>query len=107
MLSKVLLISVVCAQDSLFEDIDNGQVCFGYDSCNSGCCLQNINLKSTFYPDDITKTYNDAEITAIAAEIETLKTTGTTTVKDGITHYTSVDGTTHVDVPEYVLSYTP
>ena len=28
-------------------------------------------------------------------------------MKDGITYYTSADGSTHVDVPEYVLTYTP
>ena len=36
----------------------------------------------------------------------TLKTTGIPSVKDGVTHYSSVDGT-YVDVPSYWLEYTP
>ena len=37
----------------------------------------------------------------------TLKTTGVPTIKDGVTYYTSVDGSTYVDVPAYWLDYTP
>ena len=62
-----------------------------------------------FYPNkvDPPKQYTAAEITAIETEQSNLFITGTSTDKDGIKHYTSADGTTYVDVPEYVIDYKP
>ena len=107
MLKKALLTSLVAAQ---FEDIEDGEPCFGYDTCQSGCCLRNIEPAfDYFYPDvyDPPKQYTDAEITAVEAEQSNLFITGTSTDKDGIKHFTSADGTTYVDVPEYWLNYKP
>ena len=65
-------------------------------------------MDSTYdwYPNDISKEYTEAEKAAAIALVDAIKTTGTTTDKDGITHYTSADGT-YVDVPEYWLNYQP
>jgi len=50
MLLKALLGGLVAAQ--LTSDIEDGDPCFGYDTCKSGCCLRNIEPAfDYFYPD--------------------------------------------------------
>ena len=107
MLKRSLLAGVIAAQS--LDDSKDGDVCFGYDTCNSGCCLRNILPElDYFYPNkgDLT-TYTDADITAIEEKQSNLLATGTKTEKDGITYYTSADGTTYKDVAEHWLTYKP
>ena len=109
MLKKALLAGLVAAQTSI-EDIKDGDVCFGYDTCNSGCCLRNTQpANDYFYPNkvDPPTQYTAADIAAIEKEQSDLKTKGTKTEKDGVTLYTSADGTTYKDVPEWRLTYKP
>jgi hypothetical protein len=50
MLLKALLGGLAAAQ--LTSDIEDGDPCFGYDTCKSGCCLRNIEPAfDYFYPD--------------------------------------------------------
>ena len=108
MLIKALFVGLAASQSSI--DIKDGDVCFGYDTCNSGCCLRNIEPAfDYFYPNkvDPPTQYTAAEIAAIEEKQSNLLTTGTKTVKDGVTYYTSADGTTYKDVPAYWLTYKP
>jgi hypothetical protein len=106
MFKKTLVFGLAAAQYT--SDIETGNVCFGYDTCLSGCCLRNIlPAFDYFYPNEAFKKYTQEDIDAIAQDMKTLKTTGIKSEKDGVTHYTSVDGTTYVDVPSYWLEYTP
>ena len=105
MFKKTLVVGLAAAQYT--SDIEAGNVCFGYDTCLSGCCLRNIlPAFDYFYPNEPLKKYTQEDIDAIAKDMLTLKTTGIPSVKDGVTHYSSVDGT-YVDVPSYWLEYTP
>ena len=106
MLKRSLLAGVIAAQS--LDDSKDGDVCFGYDTCNSGCCLRNIAPEfEYFYPDKGDFTYTDADIKAIEGKQSTLLTTGTKTEKDGVTYYTSADVTTYKDVAEHWLTYKP
>ena len=48
MLSKILIVGGLATA----LELDAGDICLGYDTCKSGCCLKNIDLKSNFYPYD-------------------------------------------------------
>jgi len=63
MFKKALLVGLAGAQ--LTSDIEAGELCFGYDTCKSECCLRNIvPAFDYFYPDvyDPLKQYTEAEI---------------------------------------------
>lgn len=67
MFSKALLIGLASAQNTAAGDI-----CFGYSSCSSGCCLKNMDIDSPFYPNDYSREWSDGEVSAVANDIETL-----------------------------------